>query len=96
MYKRQDSYHLAAKARRVAGRFGGFAREWAEVTLALIPQGGEDTLVPPRETEVLGRLPGVTRKLYPTLRHETLFEPEGPAVADDIIGWLREAVAQRG
>lgn len=84
------------------GALGFAAQERVRATLhdlripAFVAQGGEDTLVPPEVTEVLGRLPGVTRKLYPTLRHETLFEPEGPEVVDDIIGWLREAVAQLG
>ena len=38
-------------------------------------------------------LPGVTRRVYPGLRHETMNEPEGPEVVADVIAWLRAAVA---
>lgn len=61
----------------------------------LVTQGAEDTLVPPEATEPLARVPSVTRVVYQQLRHETLFEPEGPEVASDMIEWLREAVARR-
>ena len=60
----------------------------------LVTQGAQDRLVPPQVTEPLARVPGVTRVVYPRLRHETLFEPEGPEVASDMIEWLREAVAR--
>jgi hypothetical protein len=30
------------------------------------------------------------------LRHELHNEPEGPQVVDEIIGWLRERVIERG
>lgn len=58
-----------------------------------VTHGGEDTLVPAATSEHLGTLPGVTRRLYPTLRHETLNEPEGPRVVADIVIWLRGQVA---
>lgn len=45
VYPLEGSYHLAAKARRVSGRFAGFVREWAEVTLAVMPHFGVDTLI---------------------------------------------------
>lgn len=83
------------------GAFGFAAQERVRAGIdgldipTFVTQGGEDTLVPPEATEVLERVPGVTRKLYPELRHETLFEPEGPQVADDIIAWLRAAAAGR-
>lgn len=82
------------------GAFGFAAQDRVNATIeeltipTFVTQGGEDTLVPPEATEALGQVPGVARKLYPTLRHETLFEPEGPEVADDIITWLREAAAE--
>ena len=61
-----------------------------------VTHGGEDPLVPPRTSERLGALPGLTRRLYPTLRHETLNEPEGPQVAADMIAWLRASLASPG
>ena len=39
-------------------------------------------------------MPGVTRRLYPGLRHETMNEPEGPQVVADVVAWLREAVKE--
>lgn len=96
-----DPLHLKRLTVRL-GALGFGAQERVKAALddleipTCVVQGGQDTLVPPAATEVFDRLPGVTRKLYPALRHETLFEPEGPEVVDDIIGWLREAVAQLG
>ena len=38
----------------------------------------------------------MTRNVYPGLRHETLNEPEGPAVVADMIAWLRAQVGCAG
>ncbi len=82
------------------GAFGFAAQDRVRASLdrlatpAFVVQGGADPLVPPEATEALGHVPGVTRKLYPELRHELLFEPEGPAVTADIIAWLQEATGQ--
>lgn len=54
----------------------------------LVFLGGVDPIVPPASSEVLGRLPGVTRRVYPDLCHETLNEPEGPQVAADVAVWI--------
>lgn len=59
---------------------------------ALVLHGEADPLVPPRFSEPLAALPGVTRRTYPGLRHETLNEPEGPAIVDDVVAWLRASV----
>ena len=40
--------------------------------------GADDTLVPAKASEPFEGLPGVTRRVYPGLRHETMNEPEGP------------------
>ena len=45
--------------------------------------------MPPRSTEPFRDLPGVTRRVYAGLRHETLNEPEGPEVVADVLTWLR-------
>jgi alpha-beta hydrolase superfamily lysophospholipase len=54
----------------------------------LVFHGGADPIVPTASSEVLARLPGVVRKVYPDLRHETLNEPEGPQVAADVAAWI--------
>jgi acylglycerol lipase len=80
------------------GAFGFAAQERVRSTLAtlavptLVFHGLDDRLVPPTATEPFERLPGVTRRVYPGLRHETLNEPEGPQIVADVIAWLREAV----
>jgi alpha-beta hydrolase superfamily lysophospholipase len=83
-----------ASARLGAGGFAAQDRVGAGLeelhVPTLVTHGGDDRLVPPRATEPLGRVAGVTRVLYPDLRHETLFEPEGPEVVADMVAWLRE------
>lgn len=56
----------------------------------LVIHGGADTLVPPQSSVPLGKLENVERRLYPTLRHESFNEPEGPEVVDEVIGWIGE------
>jgi len=54
----------------------------------LVTHGDADPIISVAATERLGQLPGVTRLTYPGLRHETLNEPDGPAVVADIVAWL--------
>jgi acylglycerol lipase len=75
-----------AAQRRVRGSIGALA------VPTLVIHGGDDVLVPVRSSEVFDGMPGVTRRVYPGLRHEVLNEPEGPQVAADIVDWLRTAV----
>ena len=86
---------------RLTTRLGAFGfaaqkRVRANLTTLAVPtlvfHGSADRLVPATATEPFERLPGVTRRVYPGLRHETLNEPEGPQVVADVIAWLREAV----
>lgn len=74
---------LAEQARVRAGarRIGG---------PTLILHGLDDGLVPPRSSEVFEGAPGVERRTYPGLRHELHNEPEGPAILDDVVVWLRQ------
>jgi alpha-beta hydrolase superfamily lysophospholipase len=80
-----------------------FLREQARVRTALgglrvptlVIHGEADRLVPTRASAPLAEIPSVTRRTYPALRHEMHNEPEGPAVIDDVIGWLRERFAGR-
>lgn len=60
---------------------------------ALVIHGEADRLVPPAASEALAAVPGVTRRTYPALRHETHNEPEGRAVIGDVIAWLRNQAA---
>jgi acylglycerol lipase len=89
---------------RLTTRLGAFGfaaqkRVQASLTTLAVPtlvfHGSDDRLVPPRATVPFEALPGVTRRVYPGLRHETLNEPEGPQVVADVIAWLREAAARR-
>lgn len=90
----------AVTARLGAGGFAAQKRVNAAVgTLAAAPlpmlllHGTDDRLVPPAATEALGRVPGVTRRLLPGLRHELLNEPEGPALVAGIVDWLHGQVS---
>jgi alpha-beta hydrolase superfamily lysophospholipase len=59
----------------------------------LVLHGGEDRLVPTASSEPLGRLPSVTRRVFPGLRHEIHNEPEGLEVVDEIAAWLAATLA---
>lgn len=80
-------------------RFGLALREemkrvqsaWHRLTLpTYVFHGGLDTLVPPQGSAPLGEMPSVERRLYPNLRHETMNEPEGPEVVQDVIDWIEQ------
>jgi alpha-beta hydrolase superfamily lysophospholipase len=58
----------------------------------LIVHGGDDALIPLPASERFEAMPGVTRRLYPGLRHETFNEPEGPQVCADVIDWVRRTM----
>lgn len=60
----------------------------------LVVHGGLDRLVPTVTSEALEGRPGVTRRVYPGLRHELHNEPAGPRVVDEEIGWIRERVSR--
>jgi len=62
----------------------------------LVIHGGEDRIVPTATTALLGELSGVTRRVYPGLRHEVHNEPQGLSVLDDVIGWLRATLEDGG
>lgn len=55
---------------------------------ALVIHGAEDELVPPRASAPLAGIPGVERKLFPGLRHETHNEPEQDDVLGFVKGWI--------
>jgi alpha-beta hydrolase superfamily lysophospholipase len=88
----------ASTARLGAEAFAEQARvrhEYRGLTLpTLVLHGLDDWLVPAVASEILGTLPNVERRTYPGLRHELHNEPEGPAILDEVIAWLRERGAQ--
>jgi alpha-beta hydrolase superfamily lysophospholipase len=89
--------------RKTSVRFGRLAfREQDRVVASLdrldrptlVIHGGDDRLVPTVSSEPLAKLPVVTRRVLPGLRHEVHNEPEGPEVVDDIAAWLRSTLAE--
>jgi acylglycerol lipase len=77
----KEQVRVRAGARRIGGP-------------TLVLHGLDDTLVQPAASEVFDGAPGVERRTYPGLRHELHNEPEGPAVLDDVVEWLRDASAR--
>lgn len=51
--------------------------------------GGADSVVPATSTVELGGASTVERRLYPSLRHESFNEPEGPEVLADVVDWIK-------
>jgi alpha-beta hydrolase superfamily lysophospholipase len=88
----------SATARLGAAGFAAQKRVRAELHRLAVPtlvfHGADDMLVPARASEPFEGLPGVTRRLYPGLRHECLNEPEGPEIVADIVAWLRQQVGR--
>jgi alpha-beta hydrolase superfamily lysophospholipase len=62
----------------------------------LVYHGEDDRLVPTVSSEPLARVPGVTRRTWPGLRHESHNEPEGEAVIAAAVTWLRGVVPSVG
>jgi acylglycerol lipase len=60
----------------------------------LVVHGAEDAIVPTEASAPLEGHAGVTRKVYPGLRHELHNEPAGPQVVADIVDWIRDRVSR--
>ncbi len=58
----------------------------------LVLHGEADRLVPTASSLPLAGVARVSRRTYPDLRHEIHNEPEGPAVIEDVVAWLRPAL----
>jgi len=56
----------------------------------LVLHGEDDHLVPVSASAVFEGAPLIERWTYPGLRHELHNEPEGPAIVDEIVAWLRD------
>jgi alpha-beta hydrolase superfamily lysophospholipase len=79
----------AASLREQARVRAGLSRLPVPVFVA---HGGADTIAAPHVSAPIGELPDAERRLYPSLRHETHNEPEGPEVVAAIIEWLRKRI----
>ncbi|MEO5940924.1 MAG: lysophospholipase [Candidatus Limnocylindrales bacterium] len=62
----------------------------------LVYHGAADRLVPTASSAVFEGRPGVVRRTWPDLRHESHNEPEGPAVIAAAIDWIRSTVGRSG
>jgi alpha-beta hydrolase superfamily lysophospholipase len=79
---------FAAEAMREQARVRAGARSIA--VPALVLHGLDDGLVPPEASEVFDGVAGIDRRTYRGVRHEPHNEPEGPAILDEIVAWLRD------
>jgi alpha-beta hydrolase superfamily lysophospholipase len=85
---RTSTTRFGAEAVAEQARVRAAARSIGGPTLVL--HGLDDGLVPPAASEVFEGAPGVERRTYPGIRHELHNEPEGLAIIDEVIGWIRE------
>jgi len=85
---RTSTARFAAEALLEQARVRAVARSIGGPTLVLHGEG--DKLVPPACTAVFEGAPGVERRTYPGLRHELHNEPEGLAILDDVVAWIRQ------
>ncbi|HKX75984.1 MAG TPA: lysophospholipase [Acidimicrobiia bacterium] len=56
----------------------------------LVIHGGDDSLVPTPSSELLAGSTLVERRVFESLRHELLNEPEGPDVVREVLDWIKE------
>lgn len=59
----------------------------------LVIHGEDDTIVPTASTEKLATVKGAERRTYAKVRHEPHNDPDGEAIVDEVIEWLRKQVA---
>jgi acylglycerol lipase len=59
-----------------------------------VVHGADDQIVPTAASAPLEGRPGVTRKVYPGLRHELHNEVIGPQVVRDEVDWIRDRVSR--
>jgi alpha-beta hydrolase superfamily lysophospholipase len=79
---------FGAEALREQARVRAGARSIAGPALVL--HGLDDGLVPPEASEIFDGVAGIERRTYRRLRHELHNEPEGRAILDEVVVWLRE------
>lgn len=82
----RTTVRLGAEAIREQGRALAALGRLAVPTL--VYHGEDDHLVPTASSEPFAAVPTVTRRTWPSLRHESHNEPEGPEVIADVVAWL--------
>ena len=94
---RSSTARLGAEAFAEQARVRGLLAGGAPLPVpTYVVHGSDDPIVPVGASEpVANDRPNVTRRVYPGLRHETHNEPEGAAVVDDTIAWIRAAALSR-
>ena len=80
-----QAFEEQARVREAAGRVS---------IPTLVIHGLDDPIVPPRSSEPLAALPGVTRRAYAGIRHELHNDPEGPRILADVIAWIDDRLAE--
>jgi acylglycerol lipase len=60
----------------------------------LVVHGADDEIVPTEASAPLEGRPGVTRKVYPGLRHELHNEVQGPQVVSEELAWIRDRISR--
>jgi alpha-beta hydrolase superfamily lysophospholipase len=60
----------------------------------LVVHGGDDRLVPAEASARLEGRPGITRRVYPGVRHELHNEPAGRRIIADEVDWIRDQVSR--
>ncbi len=97
-YKRDPLNQHKSTVRFADAAFGEQRRVAAALDRLSIPtlviHGGDDQIVPTATSEVLEGRPGVTRKVYPGLRHELHNESDGPRIEGEVIAWIRERASR--
>ena len=89
-----DCYHAAKEAidralKTVRSRIEGIG-----VSESVVQKQGDDRIVPTERGAALEGRPGVTRRVYPGLRHELHNESDGPRIEAEVIAWIRERVSR--
>ena len=56
----------------------------------LVIHGGADHLVPTRSSEAFNGRPGIERRVFEGLAHESFNEPEGPQVVGEVADWISD------
>ncbi len=94
---RSSTARLGAEAFAEQARVRGLLASGAPLPVpTYVVHGSDDPIVPVGASEPMANdRPNVTRRVYTGLRHETHNEPEGAAVVDDTIAWIRAAALSR-
>lgn len=88
----RSTAHYGAEALHAQSRIG--ARLDVLSIPTLVVHGEDDRIVPESASALLEGLPGVTRRVYPGVRHELHNDIEAAAVLDDVVAWIRATIGR--